>query len=338
MDKFKLSQLVDYFIKTNSTGVSYKDLSKDDLTALAVLSIFDKGGKSVKVGDASYERPDGVIDEKELNISKDEYNKAISDIYKAIQKEKGKDLGAVKIPTYEQLQLMMANDKKIDFEEISLYTADGIIRTDDKRPEPVLIPQKSGDNRLTLAQMEEFLTSAVENHGDALDRIQNALDIAEKNNTTAFDFTGLTDDAQKAADEFVPDNDAAYNKQVGKDGHQYNEKGQLVTRINNNAGMYEKYKYDSNKKDAPYTEMMRYNGNGYKVEYWRRETLQDSNGNSFEGIVQYILDENEKVSKIILPPQARQNQQIQDFNDFMLYERVMRYDEELAKAEENQQS
>ena len=41
---------------------------------------------------------------------------------------------------------------------------------------------------------------------------------AKANGTTAFDFTGLADDAQKEIDAFVPDNDASYNVQDGLDG------------------------------------------------------------------------------------------------------------------------
>ena len=67
MDKFKISQLRDYFLKTNDTGVSYKDLSKEDLLSLAILSIFDKKGETIQGSQYSYERPDGIIDENELN-------------------------------------------------------------------------------------------------------------------------------------------------------------------------------------------------------------------------------------------------------------------------------
>ena len=92
MDKFKISQLMDYFLKTNNTGTSYMDLSQEDLASLAILSVFDKKGQTIKTSNYTYERPDGVIDASEINVTKQEYEKAVKDIYKQIKKEAGKDI------------------------------------------------------------------------------------------------------------------------------------------------------------------------------------------------------------------------------------------------------
>ena len=85
MDKFKISQLMDYFLKTNSVGTSYKDLSQEDLASLAILSVFDKKGQTIKTSNYTYERPDGVIDEAEINVTKQEYEKAVKQIYKQLE-------------------------------------------------------------------------------------------------------------------------------------------------------------------------------------------------------------------------------------------------------------
>ena len=54
MDKFKISQLMDYFLKTNNTGTSYMDLSQEDLASLAILSVFDKKGQTIKTSNYTY--------------------------------------------------------------------------------------------------------------------------------------------------------------------------------------------------------------------------------------------------------------------------------------------
>ena len=128
MDKFKISQLMDYFLKTNSVGTSYKDLSQEDLASLAILSVFDKRGLTIKTSNYTYERPDGVIDEAEINVTKQEYEKAVKDIYKEIKKEVGKEFTGVNIPSYEDLQAMLKGDNKIDFEELHLFAREGIIK------------------------------------------------------------------------------------------------------------------------------------------------------------------------------------------------------------------
>ena len=183
--------------------------------------------------------------------------------------------------------------------------------------------------------MIQFLENVENNPAsiEAMERIDAKLAEAQANGTVAFDFTGLTDAAQKEIDAFVPDNDAAYNKQDGIDGYQYNDDGQVVTRINNTAGVYEKYKYESDNSDAKYSEMMRYNGNGYKTEYFRRETLKDKDGNSFTGVVIYALDENEKVVRITYPEGAVYDERIDDFNDYNMFMQWLQYDEAINGAE-----
>ena len=336
MDKFKISQLMDYFLKTNSVGTSYKDLSQEDLASLAILSVFDKKGQTIKTSNYRYERPDGVIDEAELNISKQEYEKAVKHIYKEIKKEVGKEFTGVNIPSYEDLQAMLKGDNKIDFEELHLFAREGIIKKPDtKAPKPVLIPEKTGNNTKTPEQMQKFLDSVETDPTKiaAIERIDAKLSEATKNGTTAFDFSGLTDKAQAEIDAFVPDNDAAYNKQEGLDGKQYNANGQVVTRINNLAGAYEKYKYTTDSSDAKYSEMMRYNGNGYKTDYFRRETLTDKDGKTFTGVVIYHLNEEEKIVRITYPEDAVHDERVDDFNDYNMLMQWLQYDEAINGAE-----
>lgn len=336
MDKFKISQLMDYFLKTNNVGTSYKDLSQEDLASLAILSVFDKKGQTIKTSNYTYERPDGVIDESELNVTKQEYEKAAKDIYKQIKKEVGKEFTGVNIPSYEDLQAMLKGDNKITFEELHLFAREGIIKKPGaEAPKPIVIPEKTGNNAKTPEQMQKFLDS-VENDPSkiaAMERIDAKLAEAQNNGTTAFDFTGLTDKAQAEIDAFVPDNDAAYNVQEGLDGYQYNSKGQVVTRINNHAGAYEKYKYTSDKSNAKYSEMMRYNGNGYKTDYFHRETLTGKDGKSFKGVVIYHLDENEKVVRITYPEGAVHDERVDDFNDYNMLMQWLQYDEAVNGAE-----
>lgn len=336
MDKFKFKDIMTYFLKTNVTGSAFRDLSQEDLASLAVLSIFDTKGQTVKTKTYSYEKPDGVIDASEFNITREEYEKAVKNISKQIKKEIGKEFTGVNIPSYDDMQALLKDDNKISFSEINLFVREGIVRADSvKRPDPVLIPEKTENNTKTREQMIQFLENVENNPAsiEAMERIDAKLAEAQANGTVAFDFTGLTDDAQKEIDAFVPDNDAAYNKQDGIDGYQYNDNGQVVTRINNTAGVYEKYKYESDNSDAKYSEMMRYNGNGYKTEYFRRETLKDKDGNSFTGVVIYALDENEKVVRITYPEGAVYDVRIDDFNDYNMFMQWLQYDEAINGAE-----
>ncbi len=336
MDKFTIKGLMDYYLRTNSTGTPFRDLTQEDLASLAVLSIFDKKGQTVQTSNYTYERPDGVIDTSEFNVTREEYEKAVKNISKQIKKEIGKDFTGVNIPSYDDMQAMLKEDNKITFSEINLFVREKIIRkSETDRPQPILIPEKTASNEKTPEQMRQFLAE-IENSPlsiEAMERIDAKLAEAKANGTTAFDFTGLADDAQKEIDAFVPDNDASYNVQDGIDGRQYNDCGQVVTRINNTAGFYEKYKYESDKSDEKYHEMMRYNGNGYKTEYFRRETLKDKDGKSFTGVVIYVLDENEKVVRITYPEGAVYDKRVDDFNDYNMFMQWLKYDEAINGAE-----
>lgn len=336
MDKFTIKGLMDYYLKTNTTGVAFRDLTQEDLASLAVLSIFDKKGETVQTSSYTFERPDGVIDTSEFNITREEYEKAVKNISKQIKKEVGKEFTGVNIPSYDDMKAMFEGDNKVTFSEINLFVREQIIRKPDaKKPEPVLIPEKTASNEKTPEQMRQFLAE-IENSPvsiAAMERIDAKLAEAKANGTTAFDFTGLADDVQKEIDAFVPDNDASYNVQEGIDGYQYNDNGQVVTRINNTAGFYEKYKYENDKSDAKYSEMMRYNGNGYKTEYFRRETLMGEDGRSFTGVVIYVLDENERVVRITYPEGAVYDKRVDDFNDYNMFMQWLQYDEAINGAE-----
>lgn len=336
MDKFTIKGLMDYYLRTNSTGTAFRDLTQEDLASLAVLSIFDQKGQTVKTSSYSYERPDGFIDSSEFNVTREEYEKAVKNISKQIKKEIGADFTGVNIPSYDDMQAMLKGDNKISFSEINLFVREKIIREPGaEKPRPIVIPEKTKSNAKTRAQMEQFLAEVENSPASivAMERIDAKLAEAQKNGTTAFDFTGLTDDVQKEIDAFVPDNDASYNVQDGLDGYQYNDNGQVVTRINNTAGAYEKYKYENDKSDAKYSEMVRYNGNGYKTEYFRRETLMGEDGRSFTGVVIYVLDENEKVVRITYPEGAVYDKKVDDFNDYNMFMQWLQYDEAINGAE-----
>lgn len=338
MDKFRISQVRDYFLRSNETGASFKNLSGEDLVSLAVLSVFDKSGKTVKTASVEYQRPDGIIDENEFNLSKADYDKMLKSINKEIKKEKGKEISALNIPSYEDLQAMMKEDKKIDFDELHLFARERIIREPGvEKPKPVQIPAKSGNNELTLDEKQAYLEKVFSDpHKEAvLSRVEARLDEAERTGKTAYDFTVLNEAislVEKQMNDFKPDDDISYNIQAGIDGLQFNSKGQRVTRINNTAGYYEKYAYKSDDSDAKYSEMVRYNGDGYKTDYFRRMRLVDEEGSGFEGIVIYHLDENEKVCKITYPENAAIPDDISDFNDYKLYEQVTRYYSDLEKS------
>lgn len=63
--KFNINLLRDYFLKANITeNKGFGDLNNEELAGLAVLSIFDKSGKTVQTPSYSYEKPDGIIDQK----------------------------------------------------------------------------------------------------------------------------------------------------------------------------------------------------------------------------------------------------------------------------------
>ena len=336
MSKFNINQLKSYFINSNSTNKSYKDLSKEEMVSLAVLSLFDKSGKKIQVGSTSYEKQDGVISQEEFNMTQKEYEKMAKSIQKQLKKELGRDI-KFNIPSYEDLQAMMNDDKKISADELKIYAQNGVIKhSASEAPKPVVIPDKKGDNKLTLEEKKEYLQKAFAD--PAVNEILDAVEAKFANSSViAYDFTPIKDGlakVQKNINEFKPKNDVAYNKQdpVTLDGSQYNSNGQVVTRINNSAGVYEKYIYPTADKDAPYSEMMRYNANGYKTEYFRREELTGADGKKFIGSVMYKLDENENIIKITYPPNTKYDQIFDDFNDYNLYNKIMEYGIELEDA------
>ncbi len=339
MDKFTISHLKDYFLRTNEQMSSFKSLSAEDLLTLSVLSIFDKSGVTAKIGSEEYVKPDGVISLDELNkVTQKDYEKFVKDINKQIKKEKGKDIDPLNIPTYAELQEMLKSGDKIDFAELHAYAREGkIVNPDAPKPQAIKIPKKTGNNDLTVEAKADFITRALDDPKSAeiLARVEAKLDEAETNGTKAYDFTPLQDgiDAvHKMIDDFQPDDDIESQAVVGMDVEQYNPDGQRVGRVNNTAGFYEKYSYDSEDKDAKYSEMIRYNANGYKSEYFRRMNLVDKDGNLFEGVVIYSLDENEKIRKITYPQNADVPQIVTDFNEYKHYERVMDYANDLPEV------
>ena len=336
MDKFKIGHLVDYFMKVNKEGSSFKDLSQEDMLSLAILSIFDKGGKTVKTSSYSYERPNDVIDENEFNMTKKEYEKATKQIQKAIKKEVGKEFTALNIPTYEDLQAMMKDDKKVDFNEIHRFARDGVVKpTNTEKPKFHGIPQKTTTN-FSVEQMQDFVAEIANN--------DYKYEVVEKfNNMSNAEYDNFVEkikkydaqlaDVQTYINNFEPDKNVAYNKQNGVDGIQFNEDGQKIFRINGKAGVYESYKYESG-KDTRFSEMVRYNANGYKTEYWKKMTYPNPE-NPSENLVGYFiysLDENEKITKVSrFPSQFEFSEKYKDFNDFQLYQKYMRYYEELDR-------
>jgi len=333
MDKFKIGHLVDYFLKVNNQGTSFKDLSQEDMLSLAILSIFDKGGKTVKVSSYSYERPNDVIDENEFNLTKKEYEKAAKQIQKAIKKKVGKEFTALNIPSYEDLQAMMKDDKKIDFDELHFYAREGSVKnTNAQKPKFHGLPQKAQEN-LTLQEKQDFVSEVANDDTKyaIIEKFENMSDAEyRKYVDLAKEYDIALTNLQTHIDKFEPDKNVAYNRQDGLNGIQFNDKGQKVFRINGDAGVYESYKYE-NSNDTRFSEMMRYNADGYKTEYWQKSTYVDPNNPKEEhvGYIVYSLDENEKITKIsTVPENFSQNQ---EFNDFKFYQQYCRYYDELDK-------
>lgn len=322
MTDFKFDQLRTYFMKTNTVpDVTLKELEPNDLVGMAILSIFDKKGLTVKTPQYSYEKPDGLIDKSEIyGVTEKQYDKAVKDIQKVLKKETGKDFSSLKIPSYLDMMKMM-NDDKVDFQELATISAFREGSADAEVGEkiaPVKAPEKQGDNKLSGDELADFISNAdLDVLMDVHAKVKNGEKYAPE---TAFQ--KQIDAVQKSIDEFVPDDVSAYSVQNMSDGEQYNEKGQLITRVNNVSGVYEKYKYEGDSKE--YSEMVQYKPNGYKAMYFKRESLIDKNGSSVVKKVAYSLDENEKIYKI-LPPQGYANGIMKDFNDNNEYLRFMEY-------------
>lgn len=331
MDKFKIGHLVDYFLKVNHQCTSFKDLSQEDMLSLAILSIFDKGGKTVKTSSYSYERPNDVIDENEFNMTKKEYEKAAKQIQKAIKKEVGKEFTAMNIPSYEDLQAMMKDDKKIDFEELHFYAREGSIKNSNaQKPKFHGVPQKAQAS-VSLEAKKDFISEVADDDSKyaIIEKFENMSDAEyAKYVQLAKEYDIALSNLQTYINEFEPDKNVAFNRQDGVNGIQFNDNGQKIFRINGDAGVYESYKYE-NANDTRFSEMVRYNPNGYKTEYWQKTTFVDPNSPSDKqvGYIIYSLDENEKVTKISTFPEG--GSQDQDFNDFMFYQKYCRYYDEL---------
>lgn len=334
MDKFKIGHLVDYFLKVNKGATSYKDLSQEDKVTLAILSVFDTKGKSVKTLQYTYERPDEAISQEEFNMTKSEYEKKAEQIKKELKKEAGNDFSKIKMPTYEDLQAMMKDDNKIDFTELHTFAREGVVQPSTaKKPEFHGLPQKAATNKATIETMKDFVSEVAndDNKYAIIEKFENMTDTEYK----AFikNLPEIPADIKSTIANFNPDTEVAFNKQHGLDGIQFNKHGQKIFRINGNAGVYESYAYASN-DDTRFDTMMRYNANGYKTEYWKGGTATDKEGNKVPIYTVYSLDENEKVINISTIPHEYTSPETKKFNEFNFYQQYVKYYEELDKNEQ----
>lgn len=344
MTDFKFNQLRDYFLKTTTVpDITLKQLEPNELVGMAILSIFDKKGLTVKTPQYSYEKPDNIIDKSEIyGVTEKQYEKAVKDIQKVLQKETGKDFSSLKIPSYIEMMKMMEDDK-IDFEELSAINsvddAEEVAESkptsnlrpatvyDSKtpavadsveKPVPIKVPEKQGEYVLTDDEMATFVSEADVNLMTSLyAKVKNGY-----NFKPSPELAQRVENIQRNIEEFKPDEDVVRNVQNQLDGEQYNAKGQLVARVNNISQVYEKYKYEGDSRD--YSEMIQYKPNGYKTMYYKREALTDDKGRTTMKKVAYSLDENEKVYKVLLPP-TFENEEINEFNDYNEYQRFMQY-------------
>lgn len=331
MDKFKIGHLVDYFLKINKGSTSYTDLSQEDKVTLAILSVFDTKGKTVKTLQYTYERPDEAISQEEFNMTKAEYEKTAAQIRKAIKKEAGKDFSELKMPTYEELQAMMKDDNKIDFTELHTFAREGVVQPSTaKKPEFHGLPEKTAANDIPPEAMQDFV-SKVANDDDKyaiIEKFENMTD--EEYQAFIKNLPDVPPEIKSEIEKFKPDTDVAFNKQNGRDGIQFNKHGQKIFRINGNAGVYESYTYAS-ENDTRFDTMMRYNANSYKTEYWKAGTATDNSGNKVPIYTVYTLDENEKVVNMSTIPNEYTSPEAKKFNDFNLYLQYVKYYEELDK-------
>lgn len=326
MDKFKIDQMVRYFVDINKDGKSYKDLSKEDMVSLAVFSLFDKSGKVVKTSQNSYNIADGVVDESEFNVTKAEYEKAAKQIEKAIKKEVGKEY-SLKVPSYDDIQQMMKDDKKVTMDEIKFFAKTGNIKPETKEPLKLFeLPQKTEPN-MTKAEI------AAEYEAMVKDPYMQAL-IDKFDKMTDEEYKAFVDNAMKALpksmrDEianFEPDKNVASNKQQGKVGLQYNENGQVIMKVNEPISRYQYLKYSSDDSKR-FSEMMSYNEKGYKSEYWKQAVTTDpTTGEQVPFYFIYCFDEKEEVREITtFPSDIVLPQEVEQFNELMLYRQFDRY-------------
>ncbi len=304
--KFNINLLRDYFLKANITeNKGFGDLNNEELAGLAVLSIFDKSGKTVQTPSYSYEKPDGIIDQSEFYaVTENEYAKAAKDIKKLLEKETGRDLSKINIPSYSDMVKMMS-DNKIDYNELVFPN----------KSEPlaeIKIPQKNDSSGITQADMAEHLQNMNRNEVAAMHRRVQA---GEK-----FDFSGFVGPFQDLIDEFQPETqEIAYNKEQLDKVEQYNSKDQVVSAYDGVKNVYRKYKYDGSSKK--YSELMEYTPKGLKSAYYKR---------GVDGrMAIFSLDENEEITRItVLSPEDGmpiKDAQIEEFNQYRQYEKFMDY-------------
>ena len=333
MDKFKIGHLVDYFLKINKDGISYKDLSQEDKVTLAILSVFDTKGKTVKTSQYTYERPDEAISQDEFNMTKAEYEKKAEQIKKAIKKEAGKDFSEFKMPTYEELQAMMKDDNKIDFTELHTFAREGVVQpTTARKPKFHGLPEKTKTNEVPHDQMLDFVDKVAGDNAqyDIINKFQYMTN--NEYETFVDNLPKIPTEIESEIKNFSPNTEVAFNKQEGRNGIQFNQHNQKIFRINGNAGVYESYTYASNDAKT-FDTMMRYNVNGYKTEYWKATgTTTDEDGNTIPIYTVYSLDENEEVIKISTIPEQEQSPEIKNFNDFNFYKKYEKYYNELVNT------
>ncbi len=334
MDKFKIGHLVDYFLKVNKSVTSYTDLSQEDKVTLAILSVFDTKGKTVKTLQYTYERPDETISQDEFNMTKAEYEKKAEQIKKELKKEAGKDFSEIKMPTYEDLQAMMKDDNKIDFTELHTFAREGVVQPSTaKKPEFHGLPERAATNKASIETMKDFVSKVAndDNKYAIIEKFENMTDAEYKEFVK--NLPEIPAEIKSTIANFKPDTEVSFNKQNGLDGIQFNKHGQKIYRINGNAGVYESYTYAS-KDDTRFDSMMRYNANGYKTEYWKSGTAINKEGNKVPIYTVYSLDENEKVLNISTIPYEYTSPEAKKFNDFNFYQQYVKYYEELDKNEQ----
>lgn len=333
--KFNFNILRDYFLKTNVAAVPLDKLKRDEIVNLAILSVFDTKGVTVKNPGYSYEKPDGTIDKAEFSaVTEKQYKQAVKDIQKVIKKQMGNDYSNLKIPTYEELNKMIA-DGKIDVDELSGKASIQKPLTPEEaeanKSRFIQIPKKAESGELS----EKELTDWFENMNfDVVSNIYNQKKNGTYNYKPAEKVIKRAEEAQTAVDAFMQNDDKPTGVQIkDKDSIVYNANGQRIRRANGVSNVYESFKYE-NAADENYSEMMKYRLNGYKHIYIRRESLTDEKGNVQSAYVAYALDENEKIYKIHMSPEF-QSKEFDEFNNNNEYERSMRYFKEAGYSDED---
>ena len=134
------------------------------------------------------------------------------------------------MPSYEDLQAMMKDDKKIDFEELHLYAREGVIKpANAKKVEFHGLPALAETN-ITLQDKKDFVQKVADNDAEwaIIEKFNNMSD-AEFNKYVklAQSYDATFKDVQSYINEFEPDKNVSFNKQEGLNGEQFNDKGQI---------------------------------------------------------------------------------------------------------------